>query len=266
VIVTLVVNTNPPALSLSSDLLSFTTPPSNPQASTESLIAKNTGVGSVGFVSVTCAASWCKVGAVPSQLGGGASGEIHITADPTGLSPGFYVADLKIVSSVGSNTVEVNYFIAANSTMTLDQGGESLSSTGGGQVAVPDSSFLVAVSGTVSVPWTAAVLPGAPWLLLTTTSGTSTGTVPGAVNFSVDQTAVAALAAGTYYGTIRITAPSTVDSPQDFQVVLNVTSASKTKPNPTPAGLLFLTTATGTPPDQIDSIFASSTAPVAYQA
>src|ERR1019366_3239166 len=131
-----------------SGLLSFTTTPTNPQATTQPLGLQNTGGGSIGFASITCSASWCHVASGPSSLGGGVEGDLHITADPTGLQAGFYYADLTIVSSIGTNTVPVSFFIAANSTLALDPGGIELNMTAGGQVAVPDTSFLVSVSGT----------------------------------------------------------------------------------------------------------------------
>ena len=97
-------------------------------------------------------------------------------------------------------------------------------------------------------------------------SGTSTGNTPGAVNFSINQAAAAALTPQAYYGTIRVTATGAVNSPQDFQVVLNVTAANAPQtPNPTPAGLIFITSGT-TPAPQIDQVFASSVTAVPYQA
>ncbi len=266
VTVLLTVNAASPQLSILNPLLSFTTTPNSPQSTTQTVGLENTGGGSIGFVSIGCSASWCTVGSAPSSLGGGVEADLSITANPAGLPPGFYYADLTLVSSVGTNTVPVSFFIAANSTLALDQGGISLNMTAGGQVAVPDTSFLVNVSSTTAVPFNAALLPGAPWLQLATTSGSASGTAPGTVSYSIDETAVSALAPGTYYGTIRVTAPSTVDSPQDYQVVLNVATTGKTKPDPTPAGLLFITSATGTPPPQIDHVFASSSAPTVYQA
>jgi uncharacterized protein (TIGR03437 family) len=264
--VTLTVKSLPPLLTVLTNLLSFTTSPSNPQATSETFGVENTGGGSIGFASITCSPAWCRVGAIPAGLGGGVSGDVSITADPSGLNAGFYYAEVTIVSSVGTTTVPVDFFIAANSTLALDPAGTELTMQAGGQVAVPEPSFNVDVSGTTAVPWTATVLPGAPWLSVANTSGSSTGTAPSTINYSVDQTAVSALNAGTYYATIRVTAPSTVNSPQDFQLVLNVLPANKTKPQPTPAGLLFITSATGTPPPQIDTVFASSVNPVTYQA
>jgi uncharacterized protein (TIGR03437 family) len=264
--VTLTVKATPPQLTVINDLLSFTTTPTNPQPSTENLEVENTGGGSIGFQSVTCTAPWCKVGSVPVGVGGGVTSDIRITADPTGLGAGIYYADVVMVSSVGTTQVPVDFFIASNSTMVLEPAGIELQMQAGGQVAVPEPDFEVAVSGTTAVSWTASLLPGTPWVNLVNSSGTSTGTQPGFANFQIDQAAVSALSAGTYYATVRVTAPNTVNSPQDFQIVLNVASVDKTKPQPTPGGLLFITAANGAPPPQTDVIFASSVDPVFYQA
>jgi len=191
----------------------------------------------------------------------------HAPANPAGLTPGYYYTDLTIASSAGTATVPVTYFISSNSSLALNPSGTQLSMTAGGAVAVADTSFLVSVSGTAPVAWTAAVLPGASWLNVATTSGSSTATAPGAVTYSINQSAAAALAAGAYYGTIRVTSTSVVNSPQDFQVVIDVTAATvKQQPNPTPAGLIFVTSVGRTLAPQTDQVFASSATPIAYQA
>jgi uncharacterized protein (TIGR03437 family) len=143
----------------------------------------------------------------------------------------------------------------------------------GGVAANPDTPFLVSASGAAPVSWTATVLPGAPWLNLATTSGSSTSSAPRSVSYSINQTAAAALTPQVYYGTIRVTSAAAANSPQDFQVVLNVTAATTPQtPNPYPAGLLFITTAANAssvvaaPPPQIDQLFVSSVAALDYQA
>jgi uncharacterized protein (TIGR03437 family) len=254
-------------LTVLTDLLSFTATPANPQPTSQSLGVENSGGGTIAFLSVTCPPAWCKAGQVPASLAAGAVASINITADPTGLKPGYYYTELTIDTSAGTAVVPVTFFIAASSSLTLSPSGVQLSMPAGGVAAVADTSFLVNVSGTQAVPWTAAVLPGSPWLKLGTTSGSSTGSKAGAVNYSIDQTAAAALTPQAYYATIRVSSASAVNSPQDFRVVLNVTAATdKQKLNPTPAGLTFLSPATGNPPPQTLQLFASSVPTVAYQA
>jgi uncharacterized protein (TIGR03437 family) len=268
--VSLLVSTVSPELTALTDLLSFTTPAANAQTTTQSLGLQNAGGGSITFTSVTCGASFCTVGTAPASLGAGATGSITVQANPAGLSAGYYFTAVTIVSSAGTITVPVTFLIAANPSLVLEPAGVQLTMPAGGVAANPDTSFLVGVSGgaspTSSVSFTAAVLPSPLSLNLTTTSGTSTGNTPGAVSYSINQTAAAALAPGAYYGTIRVTAAGTMNSPQDFQVVLNVTAANAPPtPSPTPGGLIFLTSGT-TPAPQIDQVFASSVTAVPYQA
>lgn len=265
--VSLLVSPVAPELAVLTDLLSFTTSATNAQPTTQSLGVQNAGGGNVALTSITCPQTWCVVGSAPTSLGAGAIGSINIEANPAGLSPGFYFTELTIVSSAGTISVPVTFFIAANSSLTLNPSGVQWIMPAGGMAAIPDTSFLVNVSGTAPVAWTATVLPGAPWLNLGTTAGTSTGTAPGEVSYSINQTAAAALTPQAYYGTIRITSSGVVNSPQDFQVVLNVTAATvKAKPNLSPAGLIFVSSSGAAPLTQIDEVFASSAAPVAYQA
>jgi len=268
--VSLLVSTVSPELTALTDLLSFTTPSANAQTTTQSLGLQNAGGGSITFTSVTCGQAFCTVGAAPASLGAGATGSITVQANPAGLSAGYYFTAVTIVSSAGTITVPVTLLIAANPSLSLEPAGVQLTMPAGGVSGNPDTSFLVGLSGTASptssVSFTAAVLPGAPWLNLATTSGTSTGNTPGAVSYSINATAAAALTPGAYYGTIRVTAAGTMNSPQDFQVVLNVTAANAPPtPSPTPAGLIFLTNGTA-PAPQIVKVFASSVSAIPYQA
>jgi uncharacterized protein (TIGR03437 family) len=268
--VSVLVSTVAPELTALTDLLSFTTPSANAQTTTQSLGLQNAGGGSITVTAVTCGQPFCSVGAAPATLGAGATGSITVQANPAGLSAGYYFTAVTIVSSAGTITVPVTFLIAGSPSLVLEPAGVLLTMPAGGVAANPNTSFLVAVTGsaspTASVAFTAALLPGAPWLNLATTSGTSTGNTPGAVSYSINQTAAAALASGAYYGTIRISAAGAMNTPQDFQVVLNVTAANAPPtPNPTPGGLIFLTSG-ATPAPQIDQVFASSVTAVAYQA
>ena len=272
VAVSLLVSATPPGLTVPS-LLSFTTSAANPQPTTQSFVIQNAGGGNIGFASIACAATWCEIAnSFQLPVSNGPTATVSVTADPTGLSAGYYYANLTITTAYGVNTIPVTFFIAANSSLALLPAGVELIMPAGGVAANPDTSFLVGASGTSPLAWTAAVLPGAPWLNLGTTSGSSTGAAPGAVSYSINQTAAAALTPQVYYGTIRVSSAAAANSPLDFEVVLDVTAATAPQaPNPFPAGLLFITTAANTsssaaPPPQIDQLFVSSTTPLSYQA
>lgn len=271
--VSLTVSTVSPELSALTDLLSFNTAAANPQETTQAVGVENSGGGTLSFTSVTCGETWCvPPGAAPGSLGGGATTNINVQANPAGLSAGFYFTELTIVSSAGTAQVPVTLLIQSNPSLVLSPSGNQMTVPAGGVVANPDTTFLVNITGAASantsVAWTASLLPGTTWLNLSTTSGSSTSALPGTISYSLNQSAVSALAAGVYYGTIRVTSAGAVNSPQDFQVVLDVEAANAPQaPNPTPAGLIFVTTANGTaPPAQTDTVYASTAASVPYQA
>ena len=266
VAVSLNVTAQPPQLTLSNNVFAFNTLTSAPQTATQTLAIQNTGGGTIGFASIACGASWCTVSGVPGTLGAGAAASVGITANPAGLSAGYYWTDVSLISSAGSAVIPVTLLIAANGTLSLAPAGAQFTLPQGGQ-AVGETSLLVDISGSAAVPFNAQVLAGAPWLSVTPSSGTASGTQPADLNLVFDQTQVAALAAGTYYATVQISSAGAGNSPQSFEVVLNVTPATQqTKPNPVPGGLIFLTQAASTPPAQTVTVFSSSPTAIGYQA
>jgi uncharacterized protein (TIGR03437 family) len=264
VTVSLTVTSPPAQLTVLNSLLAFTSASTPPQAETQQLGIENSGGGSLAIASVACEASWCTVGAFPAALAGGSTVQVNVTADPTTLSAGFYRTALDIVTSAGSASVPATFFISQTASVVLAPSGVQFTMPAGGSPGNPNGSFLVgAAGGTLS--WTAAVLPGATWLTLNTPSGTASDSQPGSVSFSVNG-AAASLSAQAHYATIEVTAPGALDSPQDFQVVLNVTPpAVSSAPDPEPAGLLFLTAVGGSPAPQPVTIYSDSTTPVNYR-
>ena len=263
--VSLTVTSPPPQLNVPGSLLSFTSSSTPPQAQTQSLAIQNIGGGSLGINSISCEASWCTVGTFPSSLTSGPGAQVNITADPTSLSAGFFRTVVDVNTSAGSASVPVTFFISQTVSMNLAPSGTQFSMQAGGAPGNPAGSFLVSVAGG-TLGWSASVLSGANWLTLNSTSGTASPAQPGTVSYSVNSNA-ASLASQAYYATIEVTSAGAVNSPQDYQVVLNVTPVSDAaKPDPQPAGLLFLTTVNGTPPGQVVTVYSSSKTPLNYQA
>jgi len=190
-----------------------------------------------------------------------------VTANPAGLSAGYYYTDLSIVSSAGNAQVPVTLLIAPNGTIALYPSGVEFNLPQGGQ-AQGLTSFEVSISGTQAIPFTAAVSPAVPWLTVTQSSQTASGTQPATVNLVFNQSQVSALTAGPYYATVVLKSSTAANSPQSFEVVLNVTPPTQqTTPNPVPGGLLFLTQAgAATVPPQTVSIYTGSVTTVNYQA
>jgi uncharacterized protein (TIGR03437 family) len=253
----------PPALFLTTPLLSFsttgtTTPPS------QSFGLQNAGGGSITSVAFTQADNWYTVTGVPATLPSGPPVQVSVSINPgNGLAPGFYHSAITFSSSAGTATLQVGLQIAAN-LLSLSQSGGQFSMTAGSAPSPSAGSFQVGALASAS--WTASVLPGASWLTVNTTSGTAAPGAPGSVGFSINSGA-ASLAAGVYFGTIQVAATSVVNSPLNFVVALIVNPAAiQVAPFPSPGGLLFLTNVGVNPSSQTVNVSVNSVAPVTFGA
>ena len=191
-----------------------------------------------------------------------------MSVDPTGLTPGFYKSSITITSSAGTASVPVTLLVAPNVTLTLGPSGQQFSAPAGSSPGQSSGSFAVSVAGNTSVNWSASVLPGSNWLSSNSAGGTASAAVPGNVSFSLDPTAIAQLTPQTYYGVIRVTSGDVVNSPQDFQVVLNIQQrATPVTPSPVPAGIqTSFVSGSGATGTASVTVFASSNTPLPYQA
>ncbi len=258
----------PPQLTLVSDRLSFSSDPAALQAATQNLQLRNTGGGTIAVNAAVCNATWCTAGASSGSITAGATLSIPVTANPAGLSAGYYRTTVDLSTSAGTASVPVTLLIASGGTILLAPSGSQFVMPAGGQPGNPNGSFLIAVSGQSSVSWTAAVQPGANWLQLNSSSGTATAATASSVGFTITA-AAASLNPQAYYGTIRVTSAGAVNSPVDYQVVLNVlASNAPVNPDPQPAGILFLTSVGSTPSPQGITVYAGSgnTGSISYQA
>ncbi len=267
VLVTLTVTVAPPQLSIVTGLLSFATTNTALGTLSQSINVQNAGGGSLGFATISCEASFCTAGPPPSSVGGGASATIAVTVDPSQLSPGFYRTQVDIATSGGVGSVPVTLFIAANATATLAPAGTLFNTPAGSAPGNTSGSFLVNVNSTTPVNFSAVVTTGASFLTLQTTSGSASSTQPGTVSYSLNPAAVAALAPGAYYGEIQVTSAQVSNSPESFEVVLNVAAAnSPVVPDPEPGGLLFITSVGGVLPPQTVNVYSGSASPLTFQA
>ena len=264
--VSLAVASPPARLSVLNNLLAFFTPAASPQPGTLNLRIQNIGGGEIDIASITSGAGWLSAVQYPIPLYARPPVAIAVTADPTGLSSGYYLTTLTIVTSAGTATVPVTLQIAQSPGMVLAPAGRQLSMAAGGAPPNAGNSFLVGVSGTSPVAWNAAVPPGSPWLTVSTPVGTSTNASPGTINFAIDPAAAAALSPGLHYGTIRVSSGSVLNSPLDFQLVLNVVSSTGAQtPALVPEGLLFISAGAAAPPAQIVQVFSNAPGAAAYQ-
>jgi uncharacterized protein (TIGR03437 family) len=251
VTVTLVVNDTPPVLSAITDLLAFSATSLASGPSTQPVTLQNAGGGLLTFTSIVCGAPWCSVGSTPGALSGGSSASLAVTADPTGLPAGYYRTTVDIVSSGGPASIPVTLLVAQASQIFLAPSGAQLRMHVGGTPGNGNGSFLVNLSGSATLNWTASVISPGNWLILNTASGVASGSAPGTVSYSIDPSAAAGLPAQPQYALVEVDAPGATDSPQYFELILDVTAASVSQaPDPSPAGLVFLTESGAAPPPQ----------------
>jgi uncharacterized protein (TIGR03437 family) len=257
--VALTVTAPPPLLTLSSSLLSFAAYDSNPVSSVQSLGLQNSGGGTIDIASVTAGASWLTVSGVPSTLTAGPAVAINVTANPSGLSAGYYQTTLTVNSSSGSATIPATLLVAQSLTMTVNPSGAQFSAPAGSSPGSTSGSFNVSAAGTGTVNWSAVLAPGANWVTLNTPSGTSTTASAGTVSYSLNPGVITALAPATYFATIDVSATGVADPLQQFQIVLNVTAANTTAtPVLSSAGLIFIANVNGAVAAQNIQVFASA--------
>lgn len=268
VTVSLLVTALPGTLAVPDTLVSFVAAGPTPTLS-GSITVQDTGGGPLGIGEITCGAPWCTLGSFGYTVAAGSSEAIPITVDPSTLQPGFYRTSITVQSSGGSATVPVDLLYTNGSLITLNPAAVRFDMNQGSAPPEPNRSFAIDIpQGQQAINWTAAVQPGAPWLQLATPGGTAQPGSPGVVQYSIVPGAGGqTLGVGAYYGTIRVTAPGTANSPFDFQVVLNVNPANDvTDIDPEPAGLLFVTSPGVDPPDQGVQVYTTSASPIAYSA
>ena len=263
--VALTISSPPPQLVLTDSLVSLSANGTQTQA-TGIFGVRNAGAGTITVNSVSAADSWLTVSGVPGSIPAGPAIYATVTANASGFKPGLYRSSITVSTSAGAANLPVTLLFSNGKVMTLNPAGQQFQMTTGETTGNPNGSFQVLVDATSAVSWTAAVVPGSRWLALKTASGSSTAASPAAVNFSIDPSS-AALSAGTYYGTIRVTSNQVSNTPQDFLVVLNISPTGATvDPDLQPGGLLFISDTTAALPPQNLTLYAGSTRPVTYQA
>ena len=270
--VSLSVSAPVPARSLmfTSSLVEFSTTVSNPASLTLPVGLQNIGSGTANVTSVTTADSWLTVSGAPATVPGGPAVLLSFTANPGGLGTGLSRTTVTVNSPSGSVSVPVTFSIAPP-TLLLSTRGAQYPTNVGSSPGDNRGSFQLSVAGASMVGWTAAVEPGALWLSLNADSagGSVSPTTPATISYTIDRTAAAALSpAGIYYGTIQVASAGAANSPQSFQVVLNIAPAAYLPlPDPEPGGLIFTSTfGAAAPASQTVTVYSSSLSPIPYSA
>ncbi len=232
-----------------SDLTFSLTSGGGPQS--QSLRVLNTGSGQVDFFVVLDGPG--SAGLTPSIVQGTTQPNspvtIGIAADPAKLPIGTTTASLLIL---GTNfqfaTIPITITVSPSpQKMALSQGGFTFVAVAGGGVTPPQS-FEVLATGTGGFGWTAqaSTVSGGYWLSVSPDSGSSSSTSFGTVTVSANP---AGLAPGVYYGLVVVSSAGTVNSPQQFEVVLNVLASEQSAgATAAPSGLIFTAPAGGNSP------------------
>jgi hypothetical protein len=187
----------------------------NPAAKTIGI--SNTGGGTLSWT-VSDNAAWLAL----SPTSGTNSGTVSASVNLSGLATGTYNAAVTIsATGAATKTVPVTLTVSAGTTASIGFSPTSLAFSGTVGGANPaGKSFTITNPCGGTLTW--SISDNAAWLSVTPTSGTTTtetDTLTASVNLS-------GLAAGTYNGTITITASGASNSPRTIPVTLTVSAAT----------------------------------------
>jgi uncharacterized protein (TIGR03437 family) len=238
-----------PSLATDASSLTFSLTRGSPQS--QSLQVVNNGSGHVAFFTLLAGAASTGLASSISQgmAQPNAPVAVTITADPSKLPLGTSTATLYIL---GTNlqflSIPITVTLSPNpQKLALSQGGFTFVSVPGGGVTPPQT-FEVLNTGAGSFNWTAqaATRSGGNWLSIGPNSGSSSVASFGSVTVTANP---GSLGPGVYYGTILVTSTTAVNSPQQFEVVLNVLSPQQSiGATVAPSGMIFTAPAGGIDP------------------
>ena len=218
-----VANAAPAVLSVSSSTERLSLPQGASPASGQVTVS-NSGGGTLRFTAQAVSdRGWLTLnGALETGTASGtathrrAFAALGFTANPAGLYPGLYSANITVGDSNSSRNATSRCSPDCHGDRSIDSGftqsGLLFSALAGGGQAQPQS-FTVANPGTVALNWTAqtSTLSGGGWLNVSPGSGTALPGSSSAVTVSANP---AGLAAGQYYGSVTIAAAGATNNPQ----------------------------------------------------
>jgi BACON domain-containing protein len=200
-----------PTISTSPASLNFTYQIGSSTPASQTVAIASSG-SAVNFTTAT-SATW--LSATPAS--GITPGNVAVSINPSGLAAGSYTGNVTINSAGASNSpksiaVSLTVTSAPVTTLTVSPANLSFAYQTGG--AVP-ASQPINVTSTSALAYTAT--SSGSWLSVTPASGNTPGSLTASVNPS-------GLAAGSYSGTITVTATGASNSPQKVAVSLTVTA------------------------------------------
>jgi hypothetical protein len=201
-----------PTLATSPASLSFSYQSGGTVPAAQSVSVTSSG-SAIGY-NVSTSATW--LSATPAS--GNTPGSVSVSVNPVSLAAGTYTGSVTLTSSGASNspkTIPITLTVTSASLPTITAAPSSLSFTYQTGGAAPASQPVNLTSSSGAVSYTVA--SSAAWLTATPASGSA----PGSLSVSVNPSG---LAAGTYSGTITVTASGASNSPLKIGATLTVTS------------------------------------------
>jgi hypothetical protein len=180
-------------------------------------------------VSVASGGNW--LAATLSQSSTPAS--LFVLVNPTGLAVGNYSGSITISSTAASNsplTLPVKLVVSLSPTVAVTPASLSFAAQAGG--SAPPSQTLALGSSDTPFPFTVATTSTGNWL----SASASGSAMPSTLIVSVN---AASLAAGTYNGSIAVTATGASNSPLTIPVTLTVSPATLLTATPTSLSFAF---------------------------
>ena len=226
-----------PQLSVDKNGLSFTYPRNPTVIETQNVQVSNTGSGPLVFsasAQTTTGGTWLQISPASGTVTPNSPANISVTANPTGLATGTYTGTVTISSSTTgeTDTVAVNLTVSSlDHAIRLSHAGLSFTAVSGGGINPPGTFTVNNIGrGTMNFTVSTSTLSGGSgWLSATPAAGSVTAggaTQPVTVNVNAS-----GLAAGFYYGQVRIDAPDAANTPHVATVALTVLPAD-TDPGP----------------------------------
>ena len=210
-VVNATVSSRPPVLQLGSSGLSFTMTSGGSAPSAQSFSINDSPATSASWTA-QASQSWIVLGAasgtMPSQL--------QVSINAASLSAGTYQGSVQVTAAgLTSSPASVPITLTVNPpppVLQLGSSGLSFTMTSGGS-APSAQSFSINDSPTTSASWTAQASQS--WIVL----GAASGTMPSQLQVSIN---AASLSAGTYQGSVQVTADGLTSSPASVPISLTI--------------------------------------------
>lgn len=217
----------PAKLESATPLLTFSVPRSSPTKRQGVIQVRSQGSTDLSFAAIAVQRSTWISSITPTSAAATSSGTaVQVDIDPAGLPEGIYRDVVRLTSP--ANTIDVPVLLRVNASgpqIDLSATGVRFSMPQGTATLTTRTIRVLDHDSTISVPWTAEWIKGSEYLTLSSTPSTS---AEGSGSISLAPKAeTSSLAAGAYYGLLRVTANGAPASARYVTVVLHVAPAAQ---------------------------------------